>query len=248
MSVKTFNGLAIASMKTFNGRAAANVKTILGATVPAASSYIVSQDCDGGGIPTNAQAAGTLPDGWSNGTGTLEWIYSAAPLEGTYSWRCPSNATSDVNSYISPSGGPFSDVWAYALIRITANASVSGRGLFAWNTGLSSEGVGLFNGISNTRRLYCGTIRTNITLALNTTYSIWLHYVQGGGTAGADLLDFYSSTTTTIPGSPTASILTGDYGASVSALTLGRVNNSNGGAFLIDHIRASTSAIGSNPS
>ena len=244
MSVKTFNGRAIASMKTFNGRAAANVKTILGVTVPAASSYLVSQDCEGGGIPTNTQPAGSLPSGWTNGGGV--WNYSAAPLQGVYSWRQPFNSGT-VRSTITPTGAPFDEIWIYALLNITASATTAGRPIIGFDTS-TSTGVGLFCGTSGANnRIYCGTVNTTVTLVTGTTYSIWLHFLKAGGTAGADLLEIFISTDTTKPGSPTASILTGNRGTGVTDFRLGR-SVTNGGVYIIDNIRVSTSAIGSNPS
>jgi hypothetical protein len=201
--------------------------------------FLLSENFDGssacGGGPTNCQVAWT--DTSDVPTANFTYATAPAPLEGSFSLRiaAPSGIPGKVSTYTAQD-----TVYFYLLLNhATLVGGANSFGLFD-----SSDGVVLDVSNANPEfRLHCGTTTAFSTaITQGTTYSVWGDYTKGTG-ANA-VCHLYHSTTTTKPGSPNITITTGTATTQASKVRLG--SNSTA-VHIYDHVRISTTAIGSAP-
>jgi hypothetical protein len=186
---------------------------------------------------------------WTQGSGdanNFSYATSPAPLEGSYSLLItePTSGYTALNKSFSAS----STVNAYILFKPTiweGNSAGVGGVSFSNSTG-ATEYCSLSKNANETLRLSNGTVTADGSTVLSTShaYTIWVEYVAGSGSNGVSRV-YLAVDSTTKPGSPEVEITNGDATASPVRLNLW-------GFYLqaqvvIDHIRVSTSSIGSNP-
>jgi hypothetical protein len=191
--------------------------------------YLVNEGAEGG----------VTPVGWTN-SGTVAWNYTTAPylLEGSNSLEIGDNTS-------------------FTWISITAASNVWGYCLFASNSGASPVALRFRNGTTGVANLAfqmadgsvkitCGSATAVSSAGLvsaGNVYSVWLHYLPGTGSNAQ--CEAYVATTPTRPGSPTVSLSNG-----TSNTVANRFYFFPAGGTAIqatDHMRVSTSPIGSNP-
>ena len=195
-------------------------------------SYLLSDNLE------YADAAAAASAGWVDASSPV-WAYttSPAPLVGTRSFACDSTSDASVHSFTAAAG-----CWAFCYY----NVDVFGASLFQLLNSSDTIVAGCAFRSDGSVRAINGTSTLDSAGGLvspATTYCVWLHYTKGTGANG--VTDVYVSNTSTIPGSPTISVTSGD--ASTDASKFRMFANSFGVVAVYDKVRVSTSAIGSNP-
>lgn len=218
---------------------------------------VVGGECTGLLICQNFEVAAETCDpcaedngeSWSKeptGSGyTMDVDYSAPALRGSESYG--TSGTSD-NGWLylkSPTWAGTSPT--HAFFRFRANTSLNN-----WNTSIfylydatDTEVARIRLDNDGTPMIYHGSasaVNWSLQLAANTTYYFWIDYTPGTGANG--ILNWYHSTTTTKPGSPTLSITTGTSTTNPIYLKLTGGYNSGGGIYLYDQVYVDDSVIG----
>lgn len=195
-------------------------------------SYLLSEDWEGSGTPP----------GWTHSTGDVDPDYTTTVLDGAQSLYVPTPRVAT-----SPDFAPQSELWAYVMFHyLTAPTGASRYALIF--RGASNEVCLAFHfgsALSPGARHGSVTGSLGSALSLNTTYHAWLHWVASSG-AGDGFAEIFVDTPATRPGSPTATVSTGDATADAVRLELGNSTTGSGNR-IFDKLRVSASEIGSNP-
>lgn len=197
-------------------------------TPPAANggtSYIVSEDCEGTG----------LPSGWTNSSGSPNWDYTSTVLAGSQSLRLVANDM----VYYTVTGQSFLE--QYSLIRLEAlpAAEVSLGGIRD-SSGTALAIARVFpDGKLGVFAQGATSSSTVAVMAANTTYHLWTSFTSGGTASVA------FSTDGTRPGS--GNNYQSKSAASATAARLSFASNVTTINMIVDKIRGNNSTIGSNP-
>jgi len=197
------------------------------------NTFIVDEKCEGTGTPA----------GWTNASGSPNWDYTAVPLEAAQSLYLASNAAI-VRARIDWTD--LTEVWIYFLWRFT-NGTVPGAGAVAFG-GLSANGSAATTiplTLSSASRLAFSASPT-ATVTVDTTYHIWLHYIQGTGANAT--VDIGFSTTGVRPTSGTgfAQTTIGAQTTLAGRLWLGPSGTTLLCDTIFDKIRVAATQIGDN--
>lgn len=197
----------------------------------AAPTYLVKQDFEGAGYDNG--------ETWTeNASPNEDYTTSPAPLAGSQSWQ---TAAVGGEAYTSFTGQ--STCYAYAMFNFSALDNAvevfeirDSGGTYVTRIRIFSDGsVRAINFAS-------GTTSAAGTIAINTTYHMWIKYVKGTGANSTS--DVWISTTSTKPGSPTISV--SGAGSNTDAARVA-VMGWNGGNYIWDKIRIDDADIGSAP-
>lgn len=189
-------------------------------------SYLVEENCEGTGTPAD----------WTDIVGSPDWDYTTTVLEGSESLHIVGSQLTEIDFTAQ------SDVWVYFKFR--AISSITDNPYVFNLQDSSNVNVARIRLITPTSiRAYNGTANTtsaSSTIAVDTAYHVWLHYVKGSGSDGETTI--YTSTSGT-KGSAVASVTTGT--ATTDAVTFQFNSNTNGVIF--DRILVLDSEIGDSP-
>lgn len=170
--VKTFQGLAIASVKTTQGLAIASAKTIMGVdNTGGVTPDILNEDFETSGTPS----------GWAAPTGTADYDYSAAPLAGSQSLRCPASSTGKYNS-----GGALNnaEIWGKLLFKVTTLPSAA-QVIIKTDQEFVANGAGVYLNTDGTILAWDGggvyTSNSVDAMSTGTIYNIWFHFKKDPG-------------------------------------------------------------------
>lgn len=205
----------------------------------AASAYELAETFEGSNTDSQGETGYDLT-GWTSSIAgnTPRYTTSPAPLAGTYSWLPGTNGYLQRNFTTS---GSFAAVYVrFVTTSQTANDSIivirDGSGVLA-SAQLRA---------TNLIRVQCaaGAQSSGTTACADSTeYHAWLEYTAGSG-ANA-VVNFYLSTTSTKPGSPTLSITNGSATANA---TNARIAAGSTTVVVFDNfVMDGTQAIGSAP-
>lgn len=230
-AVDTKDGTAITTSTTLDGET--GIDTADGQAIAsgaAAPTYLIEQNFEETGLPTGWTEFGT-PDSW-------DYTTSPAPLEGSESVRVTASGQGGYATFTSQS-----EVWGYFMF----NATIAGDG-FLWHF-YDSTGASL---VSRVRILSGGSFRVyngatdsdGGSWSTSTTYHCWIRYKAGTGSNAET--DFWVSSSTTKPGSPTVSITTGTSTDDAGRVAINPMDS--GEAIILDKFRVDDENIGSNPS
>lgn len=235
--VKTFDGLARASVKTFNGLVSAALKTINGQDASSGTTYQFVETFEGTQVDSRG-SAWYDNTGWVNGNaGNVgHYAVSPAPLAGSFSWLSTTfgtlgrnfvTTTSQSNVYFLINSSVLTANDSFVGIKDVSNADVA---FVVWRTG-------------NTMRATCGGVTSSEggTMATNTTYQVWVEYVTGSG-ANATLKVYIAAAGAA---KPAAAISMTNGGATTNG---SQVTIAGADVAIFDNfVQDSTQVIGSNP-
>ena len=237
MAITKMNGVAITSATSLLGAARAQA-----CGVSIQSSYEFIEKFEGSQVDSRG-VTGYDNTGWTSNSATNNPRYatSPAPLAGSYSYLAAVGFRNDHNFVTSGAN-------AYAFFMLWTPTQVANDSIF---TIRDSGGTNALANVQlrsgNTVRIQCANgSQASGTTALDpaTTYYCWLEYTKGTG-ANA-VVNFYLSTTSTKPGSPTLSITNG--GSTTDAVSVRVSGGSATSVYIFDNIVLDgTKAIGSNP-
>lgn len=200
-------------------------------TINTGNAYLIEENFEGTGTPS----------GWTTGgTGTIDFDYATSPLEGSQSLQLVNASGADlraVKTFTSSSG----TIWMYWIMRNAPN----NRNLVYLRDATDSTTLARVGSSGLAWQLTHGSV-TDVaegTFATASTYHCWLEYTESSG-ANDGVLNLYTSSNATRPGSPTASMVNGNGTAQAGAIRLAISNN---GTMEYDKARVSESEIGSNP-
>jgi hypothetical protein len=245
--IKNLQGLAYASVKSRNGLAVASVKSINGLDATSAG-YEFTETFEGS-TPDDQSNVGYDNSGWlafqPNNPPVPHYATSPAPLEGSFSLK---GGVGGFDSISRTAGFTASaNLNVYFMLNIAGSWNGGGGNLF-WFRGAGAVVVlNLFIATASGRFDICSqatqTSEANATgYATLNTYHIWLEYVKGTGANSEGKL--YVSTTSTKPGSPTASFNTGIATLNASEIV---IFGGDSTAVIDRLIVDGTQIIGSNP-
>ncbi len=223
--------------QTFNV-ATANVGSINGAGAPAGG-YLVNQNFEGTGYDNSETWTETAVGG-----SVVNEDFTDVVLAGSQSLRVYAagqwDATGTKTSFAAQS-----EVWAFFEIQMVWESTVW---VLAHLQNSDSDMAYLYRKTATVMEIVCGGATAEATFSTSSgiPYFCWLHYTKGTG-ANA-LLDVYLATTSTRPGSPTASITTGTSTNDVNMIRFNSHSTTTGTEFLLDRVLVDDAAIGNNPS
>jgi hypothetical protein len=197
-------------------------------------SYLLSDNLD------YANAAAAAAAGWVDSIPAPTWHYTTAPapIDGSSSSSFESDA---YNKYSIRSFTGQSDAWAFVICNFSSS---TGNPYFIDFLNSSDVAVAQARIVGTTVYAYAGTVNgTGGTVNPGTVY-VWVHYTKGTG-ANA-LCSVYVSTTSTIPGSPTVTVTTGDATTDAAKVRLG-LRGQDGDTLIWNKLRVAAFPIGSNP-
>jgi hypothetical protein len=182
--VKTFNGLAIASVKTVAGLAIASVKTIKGVDNTAGGGvvYLVEENFEDTGTPT----------GWTVIAGTPNFDVATDPGEGSQSAQFDGSAAT-----VSADHTAFAnrgEAWGYFRAKFTSAFPGGGREIVRFQVdGSQSSGSEIRVTDSGGLLIVVGTTASTETVAkmsLDTWYDIFWYHKKGTGSDGIGWVAF----------------------------------------------------------
>jgi hypothetical protein len=226
--VKTWNGIARASLKTWDGIAAASVKTINGFDATTGVSYDFEENFE-------TATTGYENSGWTTvGTGNPAYSTSPAPLAGTQSlYTGTGTSLSGARRARSATG----EVWFYWMMYCITGV-VDDTFFFA-DSGLGNNYLGFSSGKMRIR--LGGSIAAGASaFPLDTLMHVWYRFQPGSGTANADL--YYS--TDGVRGTAKASVTGATYTTEADRPYW---HNRSTYGYLFDRIIINATAIGDNP-
>lgn len=209
-------------------------------SVSAPASYLLQEDFEGTGTPTN----------WTP-TGTVDFDYSAAAIDGAQSLRInPTSAIARVRLDLTTT---YSELYLYYKFRVEtqaasnftvcqfydgANSVVLGQIRFATGQKLQSR----FGGVTGST--------TVATYDLSTTYHVWVHVVQSSGSDGLCECGFSSDGIRPTSGDNYCTTTTGTATETMRYIYSGSIvaGASATNDLIIDRYRVSQTLIGDNPS
>lgn len=197
-------------------------------TAAAGITYLIEENFEGSGVPSNWYDGGGLPD-----TST-----SGLSMEGS---ECVSNV-SGAKVLIAAYPTPFSEAEIWIRFRVRFTEDTAGYFCRVYDGSLNQRGY-IYRHTDGTIFVGNGSNQTNTVAAtvIDTTYWVWFRYKKGTGANGE--AEVWFSTTSTKPGA-------GNYNAAVSGgestQNAGSVSfENNGGAIenYFDEVRIAASSI-----
>lgn len=194
----------------------------------AGPSYLIEEDFEGTGTPSGWTIVGYDPD------------YTTGAMQGSESLR----GSSAGGTYTASKTFTAADeVWMYFIWKQTETGRYIGTLRTTANNGIALMQV---EASGSYYTFHSGGVSVNTSGSLNwtsgTTVHVWIRAKKGTGSNAE--VDWYISSTSTRPGSPTASITTGNWTDQVDRVFL---EMSNAGEVMYDRVLVSTTAIGSAP-
>jgi hypothetical protein len=249
MAASNINGVAIAGLSAINGASSISAINGLSSTIGGGGfAYEFLETFEGSTVDDQSNV-GYDNSGWASYqpglANTPHYATSPAPLAGTYSFRAASEELANISRTAGfTASGTFSVYFMMNVPTVWNEAHV------IWLRNSSDVVVLALHIDATDGKFQIGDhqlINTGVTAdatgySLATTYHIWLEYIKGTGANGQGKL--YISTTSTKPGSPTASFNTGT--ATTDAAQILVFGGASG--TIIDRLIADgTQTIGSTP-
>jgi len=216
----------------------------------AAAAAVAGGGGGGGGADVTENFEGTgYENSWTEATGAPDEDQDTTglSLEASQCLYLP-NAAGAVQAYTAFTSS--STAYAFCMVRFEDLPSSGDKTVLAFGNGTDHCDLTFSVGPVQAR-LYSGGEDVNdagsSSMSADTTYYFWLEYEAGSGANG--VFRFYTSTTTTKPGTADAEITTSNDTFSVDRLLVGNNWSGSAGNIYIDKVRVSrTTAFGSNPS
>lgn len=203
-----------AAAQPFSVAAAWEQAHALSAAAP--TTYLIEEDCEGIGTPAGV-----------TDSGAVNWDFSTTPAQGG---ECAQFGAAGAE-YSTFTLSAIADVWVFFAVRVdtftAANDMIRLRDA-------SSDIVAFRAHTSTSFRLACGGKTGTFTMAEDTWYYVWIHYVAGSGANGT--CTAYISTTETRPGSPSIALTETTATASITAFRSYGLNTTT--IHSLDRIRA----------
>lgn len=192
------------------------------------ATYIVQQDFEGTGYDNS--------ESWTE-SGTVDEDYTSTILDGSQSCQVQAGTTT-TRDWSSPA---LSTAYVYCILQSTTPGA--NGNLITLQSSDGSAMTSMSYLAAGTFRISQGVQNSTATAVVSgTTYHIWIRYVKGVGNNGVS--DLYVSTTSTKPGSPTVSLVTGSGSQDVTKIQLRTPSGVNS---IFDKLRVDDADIGSAP-
>jgi hypothetical protein len=198
-------------------------------TAAAAPTYLVSEDCEGTGVPS----------GWAN-NGTPNWDFNNPALAGSQSLFLDAASKFPTKTFTATP-----DIWIYLQFQIT-NTTGWNRDIVVCGDSSSAELVKVRPTANREFNLIVGAASTLSAVNVwneDTTYHAWLHYIKGTGSDAKAYL-YWATNTAVRPSSP---LLSKENGTPTADAATVWFRGMDGSASIIDTIRVDDVEIGSNP-
>ncbi len=218
-------------MQSSNTTSGTPTPTPTATPTPTPGTYLVQEDAEGTGSPT----------GWVN-NGTPNWDYTTTVLEGTQSWAASVNGDTSFIPF-----APQTDCWVYLLEQQPTVLFTGSSRLLQLRDGSGVEIAGLRFLNTGAIRIYQGTATAASTggyFTTSTVLSLWIHYIAGSGLGSNGVIELYISNSPVRPASPAVTVTAGTSTVPAEGFIMAGFGT---GALVTDHIRVSSTSIGSNP-
>lgn len=194
------------------------------------SLYLLAEDFEGTGKPS----------GWGS-AGSPNWDYTTSPIVGAQSLFLPKgSAGSNYSTRGFTNTG--AEIWLFCRLRRDGTASSSGQTILGisnvatWAVQLNSRTDGSFQLYSDSQIGVTGVYSNGSNLA------VWIRYVRGTG--ANCVVTLYISNGSEVRGS---AVLSTSAAVSTRTASMVHFQTISGADIVIDKVRVSATAIGSNP-